>query len=151
MIRHRAKHHKHSHLFTLIDTEIILGIHCCNGENNDKYTKDSKYKHYESAARTMLRMMWFTDFLVFMFEKLCNDRNCYTSTALSEAYEKAFGKHHSWLIRTGAKAAMFSCPNRKDLLVLMVGEDKDEEYGQNIMKKLLNVLKPLRETLWEFY
>ena len=55
----------------------------------------------------MLRMMWFTDFLVLMFENLEKDRKCNCCTAISLAYETALAPNHSWLVKTGARAAMY--------------------------------------------
>lgn len=33
-----------------------------------------KYKKYESTARTLLRLMWFIDFVYFMIDGLIEDK-----------------------------------------------------------------------------
>jgi phage portal protein BeeE len=46
-----------------------------NGENGDflKGTDMAKYSKYESTARTMLRLMWFLDFVFYMLNGLVSD------------------------------------------------------------------------------
>ena len=89
--------HKDIHvgLFPFIEIEtlmgikqlIILDIAQLNGENGDylKGTEMDKYSRYESTARTVLRLMWFLDFVYFMLKGLDEDRNKSLGSVCSDA------------------------------------------------------------------
>lgn len=49
-----------------------IDIATLNGENGDylKKTDMNKYCRYESTARTVLRLMWFLDFVFNLFDGL---------------------------------------------------------------------------------
>lgn len=47
-----------------------------------------------------------------MFEELVKDRTQKASKAFQKAYDFAFSKHHSFLVKTGAGLAMAAAPSR---------------------------------------
>ena len=67
----------------------------------------------ELGARTMVRLLWFMEFLSVLLGRLGSDPNKSASDAAKEAYEKALGPHHSFMLRQAAKVAMMAAPGRK--------------------------------------
>ena len=114
--------HKDIHvgLFPFIEIEtlmgikqlIILDIAQLNGENGDflKGTEMDKYSLYESTARTVLRLMWFLDFVYFMLKGLDEDRNKSLGSVCSDAYSKALASNHPTHIVVAVKAGMYMVP-----------------------------------------
>lgn len=49
---------------------LYIDIAKFNGENSDKFgcNKGDFYYKYESTARTILRLMWFLDFIIELLE-----------------------------------------------------------------------------------
>ena len=58
-------------------------------------------------------MLWFTEFLSILLGRLGTDPNKSASDAAKEAYEKALGPHHPFMLRQAAKVAMLAAPGRK--------------------------------------
>lgn len=75
IMRERVKEYKISYLLKLVRHEIESDLIKYSNNNNPnlKYKKDKKKKIPISASRSMLRMMWFMDYLCVMFTELCTD------------------------------------------------------------------------------
>ena len=132
IIRERSKLYNEPLFFTLVQKEIALGVHQCNGENNKSVlTKElyKKYKEYISGSRSMLRMMWFMNYLIIMFTEIYSKKTAKISDCSSKAYDEALSPNHTFFVRTAARVAMGFCPDRKDLIYLVVEKDKDEVFA----------------------
>ncbi|EDW31832.1 GL10756 [Drosophila persimilis] len=74
-------------------------------------------KGYVSGSRTLLRLHrgleFFYEFLKRL-QDLPNDEK--TANVCRTAYDDTLGKHHAFLIRKGARLAMYAMPSRGDLL-----------------------------------
>ncbi|BFG05745.1 ceramide-1-phosphate transfer protein [Drosophila madeirensis] len=74
-------------------------------------------KGYVSGSRTLLRLHrgleFFYEFLKRL-QDLQNDEK--TASVCRAAYDDTLGKHHAFLIRKGARLAMYAMPSRGDLL-----------------------------------
>ena len=77
----------------------------------------------------MLRMMWFMNFLLIMFQEILEDKKQSPSQACSKAYERALAPNHMWIVKVGARAAMMAAPDRKKFLYLVVEKDKTAEFA----------------------
>lgn len=85
-----------------------------------QYEKDADLldkKDYVSGSRTLLRLHRGLDFIrVFMRELgelQSTDKTCHVC---QESYDKTLAQYHPWLIRKGAKVAMYTLPNKEHLL-----------------------------------
>jgi hypothetical protein len=130
--------------------EVELKIDILNGENNKKNTKDPKLAKYESSVRTMLRMTWFLDFLKVFFSGLGKDPTKSASDSAKEAYEKALGPHHSFLLRQAAKVAMVAAPGRKTFNTKLFPTLKPEEICAHLLAMEGELTKTTAH-LWKFY
>jgi len=109
---------------TVMITEVMLGIHELNGENNSSlgHKKNSPYYSYTSGSRTLLRLSWFLNFLYIIFKNMLETdepfNNCVTN-----AYDSVLSPHHPWLVRKGAGLALSFAPSeRKKALRIFFGK-----------------------------
>ena len=95
-------------------------------------------------------MTWFMDFMRIFFGGLGKDASKSASDAAKEAYEKALGPHHPFMLRQAAKIAMVAAPGRKTFNTKLFPTLAPEE----ICKILLAIEEELTKTtthLWKFY
>eukprot|EP00828_Plagiopyla_frontata_P036842 TRINITY_DN4852_c0_g1_i8.p2 TRINITY_DN4852_c0_g1~~TRINITY_DN4852_c0_g1_i8.p2 ORF type:complete len:180 (-),score=34.17 TRINITY_DN4852_c0_g1_i8:55-594(-) len=144
-------------LMSIIKIEKEKGILELSGSNNSKYTKDQEYQKYTSAARTMLRIMWFMDYLDCMFTQLYTEKDKKTSSVCDFAYKTAFGDKHSTTVRTAAKAAWLLAPKRAKLYTYYYPDKQvsdKEAFEQECFvsfEEVVKTLAPIRTTLWDYY
>jgi len=103
------------------------------------------------ATRTMLRLMWFCDFVWHLLRQLHEDRKKGISDSCKEAYNIALGPHHPFVVRTAAKVAMMAAPNRKNLMKILFPEDVDEEDRYKYIKEWHACIEKIKKPLWEYY
>ncbi|XP_022233924.1 ceramide-1-phosphate transfer protein [Drosophila obscura] len=74
-------------------------------------------KGYVSGSRTLLRLHRGLEFFYEFLKRLQDLQNEEkTSGVCRAAYDDTLGKHHAFLIRKGARLAMYAMPSRGDLL-----------------------------------
>ncbi|CAH1959614.1 unnamed protein product [Acanthoscelides obtectus] len=72
---------------------------------------------YTSGSRTLLRLHRGLEFIHLFLKKIGEIQNeDSTSGVCKDAYEQTLAKHHSFLIRNGAKIAIYSLPTKSSLL-----------------------------------
>jgi len=134
-----------------VEFEKVKRIDILNGHNGDDKVPERQYKDYESTARTLLRLMWFFDFVTDLVSNLEAHRKMKVSEACKKAYDAALAPHHPFTIRTAAKTAMTFAPNREKLLELLFPAGTSEEEKYSAMQKMLELIEPTRKYLWEYY
>ena len=116
--------------------------------NSEKLKERSKQN--PSTARTVLRLMWFLDFLSMLLSNLVNQRDWKMSKCCGEAYKQALAPHHSWKIRTAAKLGIKTLPTREVYLKNLLSHE-DPELQSRQLWSILEAIRPIKDTLWEFY
>lgn len=133
----------------IIEKEISLGIHECNGDNNsDKgHKKKTKYYEYISGTRTLLRLTWFLDFFVNILTNTLTLEKKDFSDCVKIAYEKALAPHHGWLVRKGASLGMsfVSGKREKGLSAFFHREAYDDQTKKDLERWIAPALK-----LWTY-
>lgn len=88
--------------------KVFLDVAKYNGENCDhlKGTEMDVYTDYESTARTVLRLMWFLDYVAVLLEKLIIKPNDSLGSICAEAYSIALAPHHPFAVRFAARTGM---------------------------------------------
>lgn len=136
----------------LIKEEIKLGVEKLNGDNNKKLTKEKELHKYISGARTMLRMMWFMDYLHSMFSQMKSSPEKKMSVICLEAYNVAFGEKHAFIVRQGAKLGMKTAPNRTNIGKYLTNKDDcSSEEVDKIANSIAESIFPVKEKLWKIY
>lgn len=69
-----------------------------------------QYKDYESTARTLLRLMWFLDFVFYMLDDLIKNKEKWLSTVCQNAYNQALYPNHPYHIIAAFKAGIYLIP-----------------------------------------
>lgn len=97
--------------------EISINLHSLNGDNNSDYghKKKTKYYEYQSLTRTILRILWFLQYIFEMFKYIqtTNDKLC---DIMVKTYDEVLAPHHGWIIRKSAQIALgFAPDDRKPL------------------------------------
>jgi hypothetical protein len=105
-------------------TEVMIGIHELNGENNSSlgHKKNSPYYTYTSGSRTLLRLSWFLNFLYTVFNNLLETNEPFNN-CVTNAYDLVLAPYHPWLVRKGAGLALSFAPkDRKNALKIFFGK-----------------------------
>ncbi|XP_030751071.1 ceramide-1-phosphate transfer protein isoform X1 [Sitophilus oryzae] len=95
---------------------------------------------FVSGSRTLLRIHRGLDFIQLFLKKIgeLQDHDT-TYVACREAYDLTLAKHHSFMIKNGAKMAMYTLPNRGQLLKRVCIEEEEIERALSLLPKTLEV------------
>ncbi|ENN76291.1 ceramide-1-phosphate transfer protein [Dendroctonus ponderosae] len=105
---------------------------------HEKETEILHKKGHTSGSRTLLRIHRGLDFIQLFLKRISeleNHEN--TSVACREAYDQSLAKHHSFLIKQGAKVAMYTLPTREQLLKKVCGDEEEIQRAVNLLPKTL--------------
>ena len=95
----------------LLQIEMSKNLHQLNRDNNSKLGHgNDQYKDYISACRTFLRLLWFLEYLIDVFECMLKDNGTGPiKKILGDSYDKILSPHHTFLVRKAVGLAlMFS-------------------------------------------
>ena len=145
-----------STLNEILEKEQKIGIHTLNGNNNKKqgHGKGSEWANYISSSRTLLRNLWFLDFVEGIILNLVEDPKKSLRNCAGEAYDKSLGPHHPWIVRTGAKAGLMTVPNREKFVLKVAAEQEGALSTAELLEKIAvipKLIKPLKDYFWDYY
>jgi len=141
----------------LLTKEMNLGeeIYKCNGENNGPLGHGSdKYATYVSGCRTFLRLMWFLEYLIDIFEGLLKDDGKGSGKKIvRDSYDKVLSPHHRYLVRKAVGFAfMFSnTGNVASLVKLIFGYNEYNQEARDVIKSTIENMKKIWNAGNEFY
>jgi len=138
-------------IISFIEFEATKKLQRLNGENAKKESPGPEWNKYEATSRTVLRLMWFFDFVSVLLGNLHEDRKTSLTSACKDAYDQALGPHHPFPVRAGAKLAMLAAPKRSKLLGGLFGEHTSDEQIYANIKVILDLVDPVRKSLWKYY
>ncbi|CAH1104890.1 unnamed protein product [Psylliodes chrysocephalus] len=106
-----------------------------------EYEKENELlnkKGYTSGSRTLLRLHRGLDFIRLFLQKLGELKDDeYASTVCREAYEQTLSKHHPFIIRNGAKVAIYALPTKGVLLGRVCGEPENIQQALELLPDTL--------------
>ena len=127
------------------EMELQLNIYKLNGDNNKELGHGSdEYKNYISACRTFLRLLWFLEYLIDVFESvLKDDGSSPIKTILGNSYDKILAPHHPFLTRKAVGfALMFSSGGNVSRNVdLIFGYKEYNEEARKAIKETIEKMK----------
>ena len=138
---------------SLIEQEIKLNIQELNGENNKElgHKKGTLYHKYISGSRTVLRLLWFLDFMVNICNLLVTTNDSF-STCCKKAYDVALGIHHPWYVRSAASVAMsLTSSSREPMLNIVLNKSKWDDEAAHKMKIMHSNLEIIQKYVSEYY
>eukprot|EP01135_Chromosphaera_perkinsii_P006171 Nk52_evm1s432 gene=Nk52_evmTU1s432 len=88
-------------------------------------------KKTKSGSRTLLRLVRALKFIVDFLERVQGSESgtAAISTVAGAAYENTLSVHHKWVVRKAAGMAMYTLPNRNELLKRLLVTDTDAQSG----------------------
>ena len=139
----------------LLQIEMNLNLHKLNGDNNKKlgHGKD-EYKDYTSACRTFLRLLWFLEYLIDIFENVLKDDGTGAiKTILGNSYDKVLAPHHTFMVRKAVGFALMfsSAGNVAKNAKLIFGIDEFNDETKKIIKDTIDLMKIIWKGGNDFY
>ena len=114
-------------------------------------TERENSSEYISTARSVLRIMWFLDFLLKILELVWEDEKAHLATLVRHAYEIALAPHHNIALKTAARIAIRYVPDTSTFVAGMLGPGKTWSEYKEMLDRVISQVIPLRDTLWDFY
>jgi hypothetical protein len=127
---------------------------------------------YASGSRSLLRLMWFLDFVHSLLRNILAMPHSELRDSASKAYEDALAHHHPWILRKTIGAAMLMLPTKQVFLGAFNGNHSGSssggsgtgsaqaqaQNGADLVAGLADritafnaALNPVREELWRLY
>eukprot|EP00829_Urostomides_striatus_P006367 TRINITY_DN16937_c0_g1_i1.p1 TRINITY_DN16937_c0_g1~~TRINITY_DN16937_c0_g1_i1.p1 ORF type:complete len:104 (+),score=16.20 TRINITY_DN16937_c0_g1_i1:76-387(+) len=85
----------------IVEKEMKLNIHILSGNNNEKHghKKGDPYGSYESASRSILRLIWFLTLLTHLFKNLRAYPEETMEKIASKSYNDSIAHFHPPVLR----------------------------------------------------
>ena len=112
---------------------------------------EREHGDHPSTARTLLRLMWFLNFLIAIISNLTTDKTSKLSKITKRAYDEALAPHHPWPVRLGAAIGIKTVPKRAEFVQRLLGSNKTEEEYDDMFRGISQRIMPIRDALWRFY
>lgn len=138
IIRGKFSSTQWSGLQEMVREEIRLGVEREHGD-------------HPSTARTLLRLMWFLNFLQSIISNLITDKASKLSAITQHAYDESLAPHHPWPVRLGAAIGIKTVPKRTAFVAHLFGEGRSEAEYDAMLGQIAQGTLPLRNALWGFY
>ena len=110
---------------------------------------------YTSAARSILRLCWFLDFLKVLLTHLCHPCELSSLRDMAQsAYDFGLAPHHPWIVKKTIGAAMIFCPTEAAFWERIVKETqppRDLESVKASLREFLQIMEPCRLQMWQFF
>ena len=139
----------------LLSKEIELGINRLNGNNNSSLGhSEGKYAHYTSACRIFLRLLWFMEYLLDIFENAIKaEPDAAVKRILGDSYSKVLGPRHSFLVRNAVSIALTfsSAGSVKEIVNLVFGHPEFNDDAKKTIQETIDLLKKIWNGGNEFY
>ena len=139
----------------LCNKEIELNIYKLNGDNNKSLGHyDDEYSNYISGCRTFLRLLWFLEYLIDIFENMIkSEGNEEIKKILGNSYNKVLAPHHGFLVRkaVGVALSFSNAGSVSDIVKLVLGYDNFNDESKTVLKETNCLMKKIWNGGNEFY
>jgi len=105
-------------------------------------------KSAKGAARTVLRLLWFYDFVGVLLRKLGSDAKAELKASVAATYEETLAARHVWILRRVVRTGMSLVPDRQ-VLIASVGL-KDAPDALQRLVAWADSMDRVRNLLWAF-
>jgi len=139
----------------LLYKEMQLGIYKLNGDNNKSLGHGSdNYSKYVSACRTFLRLLWFLEYLIDIFENVLKDNGKGpVKKILGNSYNKVLAPRHTFLVRkaVGIALTFSSAGNVEHCVNLIFGYPKYDDEARKTISETIEFMKKIWNGGNEYY
>ena len=114
----------------------------------DNDLTDQKKK--ASGCRTLLRLHRALEFISSLLTKIrVTDNSCKFSKEATEAYDTTLAKFHPWVIKKAVHVAMYTLPDRQNMLGKMKIPDTEDGMGKvQVLTDQLNAVYGITQELY---
>jgi len=139
----------------LLQIEMGKNLHKLNRDNNSELGHGyDEYKNYISACRTFLRLLWFMEYLIDIFETvLKNKGDAAIKNILGDSYSKVLAPHHSFFVRKAVGfALMFSSGGTVEKNVKLIFNQKEyNDEAKKVIQNTIDIMKIIWKAGHDFY
>ena len=139
----------------LLEIEMTLNLYKLNRDNNKEFGHVSgKYKDYISACRTFLRLLWFLEYLIDVFENvLKDDGSGPIKTILGNSYNKILAPHHTFIVKKAVGIALLfsSGGNVARNVDIIFGHKNYDEEARKDIQQTIDYMKIILKGGYDFY
>ncbi len=140
------------YIHELVEKEMSLNLHVLSGSNGEKYGyKEGHPLHkYESASRTILRLLYFLTLLTHLLKNMKQYPEELMANIARKSYEDSIAQFHPPVLREAIKAAFLTIPSRKEFMESAFGVTDKKVFAD----KITELLKPLAGVvarIWKYY
>jgi hypothetical protein len=107
-------------------------------------------KKAAGATRTIVRLLWFLDFIGVLMGKLANEPKASLTNILSATYEETLGPRHVWMLRRIVRAGMGMVPDKKHFLPKLGLEGLSEADQTTKLRAWGAAVDSVRADLWKY-
>lgn len=107
-------------------------------------------KKAAGATRTVVRLLWFLDFIGVLLSKLSTEPKTALSTILSATYEETLGPRHVWVLRRIVRAGMGMVPDKKVFIPKLGLEGMSEAEQSEKLKGWAKSVDAVRGDMWKY-
>ena len=115
-----------------------------------KVERENHKHHFVSGSRSLLRLMWFLDFIYHLMHNLTSEPDKELSESAQSAYDVALAPHHPWVLRKTIGGAIYFLPHRAHFLHNLDPEATEETVIKRLVE-FLDCMNPVRLYLWKHY
>jgi len=107
-------------------------------------------KKAAGATRTIVRLLWFLDFIGVLMNKLANEPKTPLNSILSATYEETLGPRHVWVLRRIVRAGMGMVPDKKHFIPKLGLEGLSEGDQTVKLSSWGKAVDDVRADLWKY-
>ena len=107
-------------------------------------------KKAAGATRTIVRLLWFLDFIGVLLSKLANEQKAPLANILSATYEETLGPRHIWVLRRIVRAGMGMVPDKKHFIPKLGLEGLKETEQAAKLKDWAATVDVVRADMWKY-
>lgn len=136
----------------IVEKEMGKNLHILSGGNNEKlgYKKGDPYFTYESASRTILRLLWFLTLITHLFKNLRTYKDEPMDNIAKKSYNDSISSFHSPVLREAISTAFATVPTKKEFMQKNFGVTEFKAFS-DILGNLLKPLAGFIARLWKYY
>ena len=102
------------------------------------------------ATRTVVRLLWFLDFISVLLTKLANEPKADLSKILGATYEETLAPRHVWVLRRVVRAGMSMVPDKKVFLPRLGVEKLSESEQCEKFRIWVKSIDAVRGDMWKY-
>jgi len=132
-----------------------VNLYKLNGDNNAEYGYGrGVYKNYISACRTFLRLLWFLEYLIDVFDSMLKDDGSGAmKTILGNSYDKVLAPHHPFLVKKAVGLALLfsSAGNVTKNVDIIFGYKNYNNEARKAIQSSIDLMKIVWKGGHDFY